>query len=71
MIPIEDHKWKPISAEYAKLPEGHRAEYARTGDDEFTARIVGANAHVFGQDETLWDALEKAVTWFEAVGEEL
>lgn len=71
MIPIADHEWKRISEEYIKLPAGHHAEYARTGDGEITARIVGPNAHVFGKDDTVWDALEKAEIWFSQIGGEL
>lgn len=71
MIPISDLEWKRVPEEYLELPKGHHAEYARTGSAEITARIVGPNAHVFGKDETLWDALEGAIKWFDMLGNDL
>lgn len=68
-IPIEDHKWHRIPEEELKmLPKDHYGEYARTGNNELTARIVGPRAHVFGKDPNVWAAVQKALDWFYQVG---
>lgn len=76
MIPIEDEKWHDL-AEYGlktKLPPKHRIEYARAGDG-IVVRIVGPNAHVFGESGTGQEALDEAIdfalAWFKRVGSEL
>lgn len=68
-IPIEDHKWNRIPEDdLGMLPGDHYAEWARTGEDEVTVRIVGPNAHVFGKDSSAWPAITKAIDWFDKVG---
>ena len=77
MIPIEDYKWYDLS-EYGsatKMPKGHRIEYARMDGGGIVVRIVGPNAHVFGESDAGKDALafaiKKALEWFGSVGGEL
>lgn len=75
-IPIEDHKWYDLSefGSKTKLPPKHRIEYARI-DGGIVVRIVGPNAHVWGESvggqEALDEAIDLALHWFSAVGEEL
>lgn len=72
MIPVDENQWHRIPEDELKmLPKGHYAEYARTGKGELTARIVGPNAHVFGKDHDVWNAVQKALDWFYQVGGEL
>lgn len=73
MIPVEDHLWLPLSYNEVPLfmPEGHRIEYAFTGEDEITVRITGPNAHVYGKDGTMDEAVDKALEWFARIGKNL
>lgn len=71
MIPIDENLWHRLPEEELRLPAKHYAEYARTDNDELVVRIVGPNAHVIGQDPDVWEAAQKALTWFNSVGGEL
>lgn len=69
-IPVDDTKWHRISPEDLPLPKDHHAEYTRS-DEKLIVRIVGPNAHVTGDAETMTAAIKYALKWFSEVGEEL
>lgn len=70
MIPIADHEWYRLD-DYFLLPDSHHAEVAEIEGGGIVVRIVGPNAHVFGEGRMLDDAADEALTWFYRVGGKL